>query len=51
MRVVRAYGAPARPQTFVFLRSLDPRQTLRPTLARCALVRTIRRDRLTTLEV
>src|ERR1700754_4316138 len=29
----------------------DPRQTLRPTLARCALVRTIRRDRLTTLEV
>jgi len=29
----------------------DPRQTLRLTLARCALVRAIGRDRLTTVEV
>ena len=27
MRVVRAYGAPARPRTSVFLHSLDPKPT------------------------
>ena len=31
--------------------AFDPRQTLRLTLARCALVRTMGRDPLTTLEV